>query len=327
MSTMRQDPATKRWVIISTERAKRPDQFSHGDGKPPLPSHDPNCPFCPGNEHNTPGVLLQYPQDGDWEVRSVPNKFPALEGAGELVVQEPHGLSSTQGLGNHEVLIESRLHDLSLGTLPPEARRTVIDVFETRFRSLRNLTHIKFISIFRNHGKAAGTSLVHPHSQIIATPIVPTHIREETEEARRHYDDHVTCVYCEILDIESSLDKRIILDSPYFVALTPFASRMPFEVMIIPKRHCADFGEVRMQEANDLADTLGTVLKKLHDRLNDPDYNMMLHTAPLRDISHDYYHWHIEILPKLTIPAGFELGTGIYINTSQPEECADFLRE
>ena len=163
MSELRQDLATKRWVIVATERAKRPDQFSRGDEKPALPPLDPNCPFCPGNEQLTPEVILRYPQEGDWQIRVVPNKFPALQGGGELVVQDPHGLSSMQGLGEHEVIIESRLHDLSFGTLPAEARRNVVDVFQARVRSLRLLPHIKFISIFRNHGRGAGTSLMHPH--------------------------------------------------------------------------------------------------------------------------------------------------------------------
>jgi UDPglucose--hexose-1-phosphate uridylyltransferase len=327
MSELRQDLGTKRWVVIATDRAKRPDQFAREDGKPAVPRLDPDCPFCPGNERFTPDVLLQYPQQGAWQIRVIPNKFPALQGTGELVVKEPHGLSSMSGFGNHEVLIESPVHNLAFATLPAAERRNVVDIIQARFRTLRNLSHIKFISVFRNHGRGAGTSLLHPHCQIIATPIVPTHIRQEIEEARRHYDDHVTCVYCEIGDIESGLDKRIILDSPHFLALAPFASRTPFEILVLPKRHCADFGEIRMQELDDLADTLGEVLKRLHDRLNDPDYNLMLHTAPLRDISQDCYHWHIEIVPKLTIAAGFELGTGIYINTSKPEECAAFLRE
>jgi UDPglucose--hexose-1-phosphate uridylyltransferase len=314
-------------VIIATERAKRPDQFARQDGKPPLPPVDANCPFCPGNEHLTPDVLLQYPRQGPWEIRVVPNKFPALHGAGELVVHDPHGLSSMQGFGSHEVIIESPVHNASFATLTQQGRRDVIDVFQVRFRSLRVSPHIKFISIFRNHGQAAGTSMLHPHSQLIATPIVPTHIREEVEEARRHYDDHVTCVYCELIDIESNLNKRVILDSPHFLVLAPFASRTPFEIQVFPKRHSADFGEMNMEEANDLADALGEVLGRFHQRLNHPDYNIMLHTAPLRDISEDYYHWHLEILPKLTIPAGFELGTGMYINISRPEDCATFLHE
>jgi len=326
MSELRQDLATKRWVIIATERAKRPDQFKRGDEKPPVAPLDPKCPFCPGNEQLTPEVILRYPQEGPWEIRVIPNKFPALEGSGEVVVHEPHGLSTTNGYGSHEVIIESPKHNLSFATLPPQARRKMLDVFEVRLRSLRNLPHVKFISIFRNHGRAAGTSLIHPHCQLIATPIVPTHIRQEVEESRRHYDDHVTCVYCEMMDIESNVGKRVILDSPHFLALAPFASRTPFEMMVLPKRHCSDFGEMTMSEANDLADMLGTVLGKMHDRLNDPDYNLMLHTAPLRDIPQDCYHWHVEILPKLTIAAGFELGTGIYINSSKPEECAAFLR-
>jgi UDPglucose--hexose-1-phosphate uridylyltransferase len=185
---------------------------------------------------------------------------------------------------------------------------------------------LKYICIFRNHGERAGTSIIHPHSQIIATPIVPEQIRTEVEEARRYYDDRLRCAYCDVARRELEEGKRIIMETEHYVVFAPFASRMPFEVWVVPKTHSPSFDFISREEEKDLALVLENLFRAFYEGLNDPHYNFLIHSAPLRDSCEDYYHWHIEVLPRITVQAGFELGTGIYINTTFPEDAAEYLR-
>jgi UDPglucose--hexose-1-phosphate uridylyltransferase len=261
-------------------------------------------------------------------VRVVPNKFAALSTSAKWEVKHPEIFTTINGYGSHEVIIETPQHNQTLATLPQEHVQLVLQALLQRMRTLAQDNRIAFVQVFRNHGAAAGTSLVHPHSQLIATPIVPTNIREEIEEARRFYDDRVTCVYCYMLEKELEREERIVLTTDHYVVLAPFASRFPFELMILPRRHSASFvADARTEDVTFLADVLRRTLLLLYRAANNPDYNAVLHTAPLRDSCMDYYHWHIEIVPRLTTPAGFELGSGIYITTAIPEETADYLRE
>ena len=183
------------------------------------------------------------------------------------------------------------------------------------------------IIIFKNHGEAAGTSLEHTHSQITGTTVVPSNIRKKLEEVARYYDDHGRCVYCNLIHEELRFKERIVLDTEKFVVLHPFASRFPFETWIVPKEHQASFGLISMEDSKRFAKVLKTTLLKLHTKLNGPNYNYVIHTAPVKDEQEDYYHWHLQVIPRLTTPAGFEMGSGIYINVSFPEETAQFLRD
>jgi UDPglucose--hexose-1-phosphate uridylyltransferase len=333
MSELRQDIATKRWVIVSKERAKRPHQFLKQMVVQEEPDHRDDCPFCEGNEGQTPPEVYALrngsePNQPGWKVRVVPNKFAALSTSAKWEVKHPEIFTTINGYGSHEVIIETPQHNQTLATLPQEHVQLVLQALLQRMRTLAQDNRIAFVQVFRNHGAAAGTSLVHPHSQLIATPIVPTNIREEIEEARRFYDDRVTCVYCYMLEKELEREERIVLTTDHYVVLAPFASRFPFELMILPRRHSASFvADVRTEDVTFLADVLRRTLLLLYRAANNPDYNAVLHTAPLRDSCMDYYHWHIEIVPRLTTPAGFELGSGIYITTAIPEETADYLRE
>lgn len=334
MSELRQDIATKRWVIVSKERAKRPHQFLKQMVVQEEPDHRDDCPFCEGNEGQTPPEVYALrngsePNQPGWKVRVVPNKFAALSPAAVWEgVKHPEIFTTINGYGAHEVIIETPQHNQTLATLPLEQVQLVLQALLQRMRTLAQDDHIAFVQVFRNHGAAAGTSLVHPHSQLIATPIVPTNIREEIEEARRFYDDRVTCVYCYMLEKELDLGERVVLSTDHYAVITPFASRFPFELMILPRRHSASFvAEARKEDVGLLADVLRRTLLLLYRAANNPDYNAVLHTAPLRDSCMDYYHWHIEIVPRLTTPAGFELGSGIYITTAIPEETAAYLRE
>jgi UDPglucose--hexose-1-phosphate uridylyltransferase len=334
MSEIRQDQATKRWVIIATERAKRPQDFAGPEAqKQPQPEHSPDCPFCPGNESKTPAEVLTYrdppgpPNSPGWQVRVVPNRFAALRPEGEVQVRDRHCFTNITGVGAHEVIIESPKHNANPATMPVEQCTLVLRAVNERFEALQHDHRLSYIALFRNHGWAAGSSLTHPHTQLIATPIAPTHVRLEIEEARRHYDDEIHCVYCEVMERESEAGTRMLLETDSFCVFEPFASRWPFETWIVPKEHAAMLAAPDVSDVEPLARVLRTTLGALYRGLGDPAYNLVLHEAPLRDSCEDYYHWHIEILPRLATQAGFELGTGIWINTALPEESAAYLRD
>jgi len=337
MSELRLNRATKDWIIVAKERVKRPHQFSAGSvgrgekHKEKFPAFDPTCPFCPGNENKTPPEVFALrdkdtkPNRPGWRIRVVTNKYPALEPMRKTSKITGEFFKRTMGLGKHEVIIESSQHNKSLATLSLKQVEEVCEIYWKRYLALKDDKRFKLIIIFRNHGFSAGTSLKHPHSQLIALPLVPTSIRHLLEEATRYYGDHGSCVFCDMIQEELVYKKRIILDSREFVVFHPFASRAPFETWIVPKKHNACFGNIGPKEAHAMARVLKEILGKLYLKLKDPDYNLMIRTAPIKDAQEDYYHWYIQILPRLTIPAGFELGSGVYINASLPEETAKFI--
>ena len=333
MPQMRQDPTTKERVIIASERARRPHDFRKE--KPPLerPRFKKDCPFCPGNEHLTPPETLAYRRGGPpngpgWWVRVVPNKFPALIPDGSVERKEEKGFFRLMdGVGNHEVVIGSPIHNQLFPLMDEYQVSEVLLAYRERYLALREDPRIKLIIVFKNHGLAAGTSLEHTHSQIVGTTVVPSNIRTKLQQAARHYDDHGTCVYCDMIDEELGSGKRIVMDTDRFVVLHPFASRSPFETWIVPKEHNASFGSISMEDSKTFARVLKSTLFKIHSALNDPDYNYVIHTAPVKDEGEDYYHWHLQIIPRLTTTAGFEMGSGMSINVSFPEETAAFLRE
>lgn len=328
MPEIRQNPATKEWVIIATERAKRPEDFVDRERKEePVPDFSPECPFCPGNEGHTPPEIAANRLDGDWSLRVVPNKFPALVPVGEDEREEEQNFfRRMNGLGQHEVVIETPSHNKSLGRVDDDKALEIVTAYRDRYIDLSRDKRFKLVKIFRNQGKAAGTSLTHPHSQIVATPVVPLHIRHRLEEATRFYDDHGQCVFCRIIDMERKERERVVADGDDFLVIEPFASRFPFETWILPREHHATFGEVRDAELVGFARVLNRLLEKLIRGLCCPAYNMVIRTAPSGEEGEEYYHWHVQIIPRLTTPAGFELGTGVFINTSLPEATAEFLR-
>jgi UDPglucose--hexose-1-phosphate uridylyltransferase len=332
MPELRQDPATKQWVIIARERAKRPHDFMKKEPFPLLPAYKEDCPFCPGNERMTPPETMAYRRGGPangpgWWVRVVPNKFAALVPDGSLSRKEEDGLfRKMDGVGHHEVIIETPQHNQCIALMEDKQVEEVLLTYRERYLTLREDPRFKLIIIFKNHGRAAGTSLEHPHSQLVATPIVPLSIRYRFEKAASHFDDDGTCVYCDIIREGLRAPSRIVMETERFLVFHPFASRAPFETWILPKEHEASFGSITMEEAKEFARVLKTTLFKLYKGLNNPDYNYILHTAPIKDEHEDYFHWHLQILPRLVTPAGFELGTGMFINTALPEETADFIR-
>jgi len=328
MSELRQDPTTYDWVIIAKERAKRPRDFGNKHrNRRSLPERDEECPFCPGNEGRTPGPEAVYGSPDNWRIRVVANKFAALTPEGSTDREQAGMFRKTHGYGRHEVVIESPLHNRCIAFMPDEHVEELIRVYRDRYLALKEDPNIKVIIIFKNHGEAAGTSLEHPHTQIVASPIVPPFIRRRYEIATQHYDNTGHCLYCDLLYDEVRQGLRIVSETGYFVALHPYASRYPFETWIMPKIHSSSFGNIADIEIPELAKLLKEMLLKLYNALDDPDFNLIIHTAPVDDEHKTYYLWHIQIIPRLTLAAGFELGSGIYINSAMPEETAVFMRD
>lgn len=333
MPELRQDPTTKEWVAIAIERAKRPDEFrKRAETETPATGEERLCPFCPGNETLTPEEVFGLRDSGNknesgWRVRVVPNKFAAFTpGEGARRRDLLRFFHSMEGCGHHEVIVESPEHNQILSLMSDQQILELLHTYKQRYNALRKDPRIKLILLFRNHGPRAGTSLAHPHSQLVAMPIIPLLIRQKYEVAIRHYDDTGRCLYCDVVTEEKSAAKRVVLESPHFLVFHPFASRVPFETWIAPKHHNPCFARIGFEESLELASVLRRVLRGLYDALDNPDFNLIVHTAPVEDEDKPYFLWHIEIHPRLTTPAGFELGTGIYINTAIPEETAPFFK-
>jgi UDPglucose--hexose-1-phosphate uridylyltransferase len=330
MPELRKDPVTGRWVIISTERRKRPHDFKLDM---PIPTGQRFCPFCPGQEDKTPPEVLSYRHNGGppntpgWEVRVVPNKFPALQVEGGLDRQGEGLFDRMNGIGAHEVIIETSEHGQTLATLPGVAVEKVLWAFRDRVADLKQDRRFRYILIFKNHGAAAGASLEHSHSQLIALPIVPRQVREEVDGAKQHYSFKERCVFCDIIRQEIAASVRLIAENGDFVALAPYAPRFPFETWILPRRHQAHFEDAPRHEFETLARLIKGVLQRMNRTLVNPPYNLIVHSSPFSEQTGEFYHWHVEIMPKLTKVAGFEWGSGFYINPTSPEEAAQVLRD
>jgi UDPglucose--hexose-1-phosphate uridylyltransferase len=330
MPELRKDPIIGRWVIIATERAKRPTDLA-------LPAEESKggafCPFCEGNEDKTPPEILAYRKDGrepntpNWSLRVVPNKFPALQIEGGLGKRGEGMFDKMNGVGAHEVIIEAPNHVKIMSTLSEKQIENVLWAYRDRILDLKKDDRFRYILIFKNQGIAAGASLEHTHSQVIALPIIPKRVAEEIEGAKRYYAYKDRCVYCDIVHQELDSSVRVIKENRSFVSIAPFTPRFPFETWILPKTHDAYFEDALKEEFEQLAAILKDTLRRLDVTLQNPPYNFLIHNSPLRGDSKNFYHWHIEIIPKLTKVAGFEWGTGFYINPTPPEEAAKYMRE
>jgi len=338
MPELRKDPVLGRWVIISTERARRPDQFlSQLQEFPP----EKPCPFCEGNESKTSHEVYSLrPQHTPantpgWELRVVPSISPFLRIEGDLDRRGKGLYDVMNGVGAHELVIETPKHIANMADLSPEQISKIITCYIDRMTDLEKDFRFKYVLVFKNYGWSAGGGTTrHSRTQIIATPVNPKRVKEELIGARRYFEYHERCVFCDVIRQEISVKDRLILDIDGFIAIAPFAARFPFEVWILPKKHSCDFTRLDMSSRYDLAMIMQKVLQKLKKGLNDPPYNFVLHTAPFRRPKVGYwksidedYHWHIEIMPRLTRVAGFEWGTGFYICPLPPEDAAKFLRE
>jgi UDPglucose--hexose-1-phosphate uridylyltransferase len=340
MPELRKDPIIDRWVIIAQERGQRPDDFKSEADQP----GGSFCPFCPGNEDKTPPEVAQWgraadasPNSEGWNVRVVPNKFPALTQEGDLDRQGLGMFDLMNGIGAHEVVIENPGHEWDYPEATPEDVQNILSAYIARMNALKQDERFVYTIIFRNEGTVAGASLAHPHSQIISVPIIPDQVKDHLDAARTYYKQKSRCVFCDVLRQEISMRDRIVEENEHFVVLSPFAARFPFELQIYPRRHQHDFTQMTPEEVTSLGDTMARSLRRIKVCLNNPAYNMMVQSAPHErqrpghpeywgTLSQDF-HWHIDILPRLTKVAGFEWGTGFYINPVSPEQATRFLRD
>lgn len=340
MSELRKDPVIDRWVIIAKERSRRPNEFQP---EAVLPAGGFN-PFAPGHEDRTPLEIAAWgrpegalPNSPDWQVRVVPNKFPVLDSDGELDSQGLGMFDMMNGVGAHEVIIENPDPDWDMATATCEEMTAVINAYTSRMTELQKDARFRYILIFRNAGTAAGATLAHPHSQIIALPITPKQVKEKLDAAREYFERKKRCVFTDVIRQELAMGDRVVEESEHFVVLSPFAARFPFELQIYPRRHCHDFALIEAEERAALAEVLSRSLRRIQKTLGNPAYNLMIHTAPVMrkdsgraddwsSIAQDFL-WHIEILPRLTKIAGFEWGTGFYVNPVSPESATKFLRD
>jgi UDPglucose--hexose-1-phosphate uridylyltransferase len=337
---LRKDYLLDRWVVIATERGRRPTDFAKKEKQ--QQTQTTTCPMCPNNEHMTPPAILVYLKKGenvkktkdkddfrhkDWLVRVVPNLYPAFTSPKQKIIpkQIMKNKELAMAVGHHEVLIESPNHNEH----PADARipqlTHVINAYIDRLKELSKKPYVRYVSIFRNHGLEAGASLSHAHSQIIATPTIPTTIEQEQEASKHYYKKNKRCIFCDIIEREQN-GPRLIFENKKFVVFAPYASTHPMEFWIIPKKHEPTLLKLSQAEVKTLAETMKTSLHALKQLVNDPPYNYGFHQATNKD-ANKHYHWHLEVYPKLSIWAGFELSTGMYINTVTPETAAESLRK
>ena len=329
MSELRRDPITGRWNIINTDEPAGPEAFEVE--RQALTSG--RCPFCYGNEAMTPPEIYAVrppssPANGSgWQLRVVANKFPALQIEGDLGRRGIGVFDLCNGVGAHEVIVETPEHQRQMADFSLEELVAVIKAFKLRSLDLRGDRRLKYTLIFKNFGLSAGASLEHTHSQLIALPIVPKRVQEELKGAERYFEFRDRCAYCDMLQQELQEDERVIADNRSFAAFCPFVSSFPFEIWLLPKVHGPDFAKIGSEELLDFARLLKETLVRMRSVLSDPPYNFIIHTAPIEPREREEYHWHMELIPKLTKVAGFEWGTGFYINPTPPELASKFLRE
>ncbi|NIR00653.1 MAG: galactose-1-phosphate uridylyltransferase [Gemmatimonadales bacterium] len=329
---LRKNVVTREWVIIARGRGRRPSDFIGATPEEKLPAHDEACPFCLGNESQTPSEVFALreigePNSAGWRVRVVPNKFAALRANGSDRVRQMGLHSSRDGFGAHEVIIETPEHNRDLWEMEPSQLEAVLEAYRQRFLAFESGEVLHHVLLFRNHGPRAGTSLVHPHSQLIAAPVMPHQLQVELQGAAAYWEYLGRCVFCALIEDEIRSRQRVVLETDHFVVMAAYAGRYPFETWILPKRHAIRFAAMSAAESSDLARVVRETLGRLAGCLDRPSYNFAIHTAPAAEHNVRAYHWHMEIFPRITTLGGFELGSDIYINVVAPEDAATYLRE
>lgn len=330
MSELRRNPLTGHWVIIAGERGKRPHELARSRRRRRAPSYLENCPFCPGNEARTPPAVLEIPDSdtGDrWQVRAFPNKYAALTPVSSQHKDPDSSLFHTiPGEGAHEVIVETPVHNRFSAGRGEDEMALVVEAYQRRYAELLARPSTKYVLVFKNHGEGAGTSLEHPHSQIIAAPVVPEGVRLRARIAEEHYRSTGRCLLCQLAEEEIRAGTRVVHRDERFVVFHPFAPGRPAETWIVPLEHQAAFEQAPEATARAFAPVLGRTLRQLSAGFGDPDFNYAIQTAPKGEATSPYHHWHLQLVPRLTRAAGFELGSGIFINISPPEESAERMR-
>jgi UDPglucose--hexose-1-phosphate uridylyltransferase len=324
-SELRQDLVTGDWVVIATGRARRPDEF----GQHERIKDDAGIEKClfedPEKTGQEKDVLIYRRSDGDWTLRVFPNKYPAFKPS-EIIEHIDKGpYFAMDGHGYHEVIV-TRDHYKQLALMDKLEIAEVFDAYQERYISLMNKKSVNYIGIFHNHGKEVGASIAHPHSQLMAIPVISPYVQSELNGAEIYHQQSRHCVYCVMAEWEEKAKKRVVFENENFIAFCPFASRVAFEVWVMPKKHNPYFERINNEEKVELAEVFGKALSSIYKALNDPPYNFYIHTSPCDGKDYPHYHWHIEILPHTATWAGFELATGIEISTIQPEKAAEYLR-
>lgn len=326
MSELRLNLITREWVIIATERAKRPADFKKSVDRRLSPPYLSSCPFCPGNEEHTPEEHFRIPADGAWTLRVVSNKYPAVSREGERKRSVDGTRRFVSGVGLHEVIVEAPLHNTIMALMDLENIVEIVRVYRDRFIVAYTDPRVEHVIIFKNHGLGAGTSIDHSHSQLIAIPVVPLQYRDRVLAAMHYFDDTGECLICDTIKMEMEDGRRIVIDTDNFVTFVPYAALSPFHIWIFPKRHSASFSDISDEEIKDISVHLKSLLARFYTGLEDPDYNLVIRSSRPKDVGNEYTHWYLSIIPRLSRVAGFELGSGMYINSSLPEESAAFLR-
>lgn len=328
MSEIRHNLLTGEWSVIAPERAKRPGDLAKAKSQPDIPVYQETCPFCRGNEHLTSEERFRLrSDDGSWLIRSVPNKFSVLSPVGEVAPRnEPLG-ETVSGVGLHEVVIETPFHNRPLALFPPGHAEKLVWTYRERFRAFYADPRIRHVILFKNHGEESGASLQHPHSQVVGLPIVPGQVLERADAALQYQLENGDCLVCRMIAEEKRVGVRMVAENDIFTAFIPFAALSPFHVWIFPKAHSACFATLEDEQIRPLTQILQTILGKIYTSLNNPAFNFVVRSLAVKDAKAGYFHWYISIIPRVGKAAGFELGTGMYVNSSLPETSAAFLRE
>lgn len=336
-SELRLDLVSKDWVVIATGRAKRPETFKKEKREKKEISKS-QCPFCDIGKQEPPVLIFRNGKKIDfkpgdkipenWTTIVVPNKYPAFRPGKSLNKRiEGNLFQRMNAVGFHEVVV-TKNHEKPLARFSNKEIKEVLDVYQERYLKLKEKKFVNHISIFQNHGQEAGASVAHPHSQIITTPLIDVDLKKALSNSREYHKANKKCIYCRMNDWERKVRKRVVFENKEFLVICPFASKMAFEMIISPKKHLSYFEKITEKEKEYLAEAFKIALHTLYKALNDPAYNFYLHTAPCNNNgNYDYYHWHFTILPKTSIPAGFEIGTRMEISTIEPEKAAEYLKE
>jgi len=326
MPELRLNLISREWVAILTDRPRDPSEFRTRTAVRHLPEHSETCPFCVGNESKTPEELMRTPATGQWHVRVTPNKYSVLSTEGERIRYTNGMKRAITGVGRHEVIVETERHDLTMAQMEVPRINEVISAYKERFHEAFFDRRIQHVILFKNHGADSGTNITHPHSQLVGLPVMPLEIRYRVDEAMRFFDNTGQCLMCSVIKDEMEEGKRVIVDTDAFISVVPYAAISPFHLWIFPKRHMASFGNITDSETEDLARNLKQTLGKIYYGLDDPSFNMVLRSlSPYRSRS-EYVHWYISIVPRVFKTTGMELGSGIFVNPTVPEQVAEFLR-
>jgi UDPglucose--hexose-1-phosphate uridylyltransferase len=326
MPELRLNQISREWVVIAKEKNKHPEDFIKNNGKRRHEEIHATCPFCPGNESKTPGEIYRIRDEKGWKIRVVPNKFSVLSKEGARTRSHAGLKKSVNGVGIHEVIIETPRHNLTTATMPAEQLKEVIQTYKNRFIEIYKDPRVEYVILFKNSGDASGTAIEHSISQIAGIPLTPLQVRYRIEGAMNFFDDTGECLACRTIGDEVGEGSRILFNTEYFVSFIPYAALSPFHIWIFPKRHCGSFADLRVEEEWDLALNLKLTTAKLYYGLENPDFNYVIRSGNPAHAGSEFLHWYLSITPRVAMVSGFELGSGVYINPLLPEAAAEFLR-